>query len=100
MAKQKGREDPQPAIYLGRAVACYRHERGLKVKELAESSGVSASHLYSVESGGKYPSVRVVDLLAAALSVTSSELMARAERIAAEEKAGWPAGWAERTAGK
>ena len=69
------------AIYLGRAVACTRLERGMKRKDLAAAAGISYPFLAEVENGKKWPSFQTLDVLAAALRTTSLDLLARAKQI-------------------
>jgi transcriptional regulator with XRE-family HTH domain len=85
------------SVYFGRAVACTRIERGWTRYELVEKAGISYSYLHNIESGAESPSLKMATRLAAALGVTPSALIARGDRIEAEEKAGWPSGWPART---
>ena len=68
-------------VYLGRAVACTRLERGWKVKEMVRRVGMSMPYLYEIENGVKTPSNEMLDKIAQALGVTTSALLARAEEI-------------------
>ena len=71
------------AEYFGRALASARAERGFKRMQLKELSGLSYPYISEIENGGKYPSQRAIQALAAALDMTPSELLARAEEIEA-----------------
>lgn len=76
------------AEYFGRALAAARSERGLKRMQLKEQSGLSYPYISEIENGGKYPSQRAIQSLADALDMTPSELLARAEQLAAVELSG------------
>lgn len=69
------------AVYLGRAIACTRLERGMKRKDLAAATGISYPFLAEVENGKKWPSFQSLDKIAAALRTTNVDLLARAMRI-------------------
>lgn len=69
------------AVYLGRAVACTRLERGMKRKDLAAATGISYPFLAEIENGHKWPSFEKLDVIAAALRTTSLDLLARAKQI-------------------
>jgi transcriptional regulator with XRE-family HTH domain len=69
------------AVYLGRAVACTRLERGMKRKDLVKAAGISYPFLAEIENGKKSPSLATLDSVAAALRTTSLDLPARAKQI-------------------
>jgi transcriptional regulator with XRE-family HTH domain len=71
------------AVYLGRAIACTRMEHGMKRKDLVKSteSGISYPFLAEIENGKKWPSFRVLDVLAEALGCSSLYLLTRAKQI-------------------
>ncbi|ORV54691.1 hypothetical protein AWC02_00035 [Mycolicibacter engbaekii] len=69
------------AEYFGRALAAARAEKGLKRMQLKDLSGLSYPYISEIENGGKYPSQRAIQSLAAALEISPSELIARAEQI-------------------
>jgi transcriptional regulator with XRE-family HTH domain len=71
------------AVYLGRAIACTRMEHGMKRKDLvvATGSGISYPFLAEIENGKKWPSFRVLDVLAEALGCSSLYLLGRAKQI-------------------
>ena len=71
------------AVYLGRAIAAMRHERGMKRRELAVASGVSYPYLSELENGSKGGSVATIVSLATGLRVAPSAILMRAEIIAA-----------------
>ena len=56
-----------------------RGERGLTVAHLAESSGVSRAMISRIERGDAQPTAALLGRLSAALGMTLSELVARAE---------------------
>lgn len=69
---------------LGRAIASLRVERGMGRKHLVAAAGISYPYLAEIEKGFKLPSHIMLEKLASALNVSPSDLMARAERIAAD----------------
>ncbi len=69
------------AVYLGRAIACTRLERGMKRKDLAAATGISYPFLAEVENGKKWPSFQSLDTIAAALRTTNVDLLTRAKWI-------------------
>src|SRR4051812_33033345 len=64
---------------LAAAVKAARSERHLSTAELAEASGVSRAMIGKVERGDAQPTAALLARLAAALGLTLSELIARAE---------------------
>jgi len=69
------------AVYLGRAIACARIERGMKRKDLVAAAGVSYPFLAEIENGQKVPSAVKLFAICTALGVRSSEILAHAEQI-------------------
>lgn len=69
------------AVYFGRAVHVARAERGLSRYDLRDLSGVSYPYIAEIEKGTKLPSMRIVDSLASALRMPSSDLLASAESL-------------------
>lgn len=69
------------AVYLGRAIACTRLERGMKRKDLAAATGISYPFLAEIENGKKWPSFQSLDVIAAALRTTNLDLLTRAKWI-------------------
>lgn len=67
---------------LGRAIASRRGEIGLKRNDLRDRSGLSYPYIAELETGRKRPSQAALDALARALELSTSELLARAERLA------------------
>ncbi|HXF73413.1 MAG TPA: helix-turn-helix transcriptional regulator [Actinomycetota bacterium] len=64
---------------LGRAVQVARTELGMTRKELAQRAGLSYAHVADIETGRGLPSMTAVNLIAQALGMSLSELLARAE---------------------
>lgn len=64
---------------IGRALQVLRAELGLSRKQLATRAGLSYSYLSEIEGGKKEPSSKTMFVLADALGVSPSELMAAAE---------------------
>ena len=65
-------------IYRGVCVKIYiekiRHEKNMSVAELSRSSGVARSHIHSIESGEKCPTLPVLCKISKALDVHAAEL--------------------------
>lgn len=59
-----------------------RKDRGLSQRELARRTGMHRTYLRDLERGIRNPSLSIVYLLATALEVRISDLMARAELYA------------------
>lgn len=68
-------------VYLGRALACTRIERGWKRQHLVEMVGMSYPYLSEIENGHKTPGSAMLARLADALGTTTAVLLARAEQI-------------------
>ena len=66
---------------LGKAVQAIRTERGISQVQLAADTGFMQSWISQVERGRRNPSWNNVARLAAGLSVSISELAARAESM-------------------
>src|SRR3954447_14798215 len=64
---------------LASSVQAARAARGLSVGELAERSGVSRAMIGKIERGEAQPTAALLGRLSAALGMTLSELIARAE---------------------
>ena len=78
-ARRRTPYDPERAQRVGRAIQVLRTELGLSRAELAERAGVSYSYLSEIETGKKEVSSRTLYVLADALGVPTSTLMATAE---------------------
>lgn len=61
---------------LARNLRHFRHERGLSQEELAEEAGIHRTYVSDVERGARNPTIMVVEKLANALNVSSSDLLA------------------------
>jgi transcriptional regulator with XRE-family HTH domain len=55
---------------LGAELRQAREKRGLSVRELARAAGLSAEAVSAIERGQRYPSLRTLECLAAALQIT------------------------------
>jgi transcriptional regulator with XRE-family HTH domain len=72
---------PQPlTIRFGEAVKSARTERGLSQEELGRRSGLHRAHVGEIERGEISPTLDSVQVIAAALGVTPSKLIADAEQ--------------------
>jgi transcriptional regulator with XRE-family HTH domain len=80
---------PAFQLALGEAVKARRGELGLTQEALANDSGLHQRWISNVENGKRNPSYASLRRLAAGLSLSTSELIARAEQL---EAAGAPAG--------
>lgn len=63
---------------LGRIIKQHRLISGLTLRELADSSGVSSSHIGRIERGERFPSAHVLRRIARHLGFDESELFALA----------------------
>ena len=75
--------DDDMAAALGRAIASRRSELGLKRNDLRDRSGLSYPYIAELENGTKRASSKALAAIAAALELSVSELLARAESISA-----------------
>jgi len=75
-----GSDDPGYYEALGRAIRVLRTERGLARKELAEAAGLSYPYLSEIETGRKRPSSKALFVIAEALGVRPSEVLALGDR--------------------
>ena len=62
------------ATALGRRIRKLRQTRGWSQERLAEHAGLDRSYIAGIEVGARNPSLKALEKLAAALSVTISEL--------------------------
>lgn len=60
---------------IGKILKQKRKDLSLTMREVAEKSGVSASHLSRIEQGDRFPSASVLRRLAAPLDYVETELM-------------------------
>src|SRR5262249_12933880 len=60
---------------VGTTIRRARHDRRLKLKELAERSALSVVYLGEIERGKKYPSARVLEELARALGMDTAKFL-------------------------
>ena len=70
---------------LGAAVRRQRERLGLTLAELAAASGVSVSHLGRVENAQRYPSPKVLRLVAKPLNLDEKELFSLAGYLPGEQ---------------
>jgi transcriptional regulator with XRE-family HTH domain len=78
MGKRRSRPDVRERF--GFAVKARREELGRTQEELAELAGIHRTYLSDVERGSRNVSLVNIERLAAALSLSMSELFALAER--------------------
>lgn len=69
---------------LGQAIRELRAKRKLSQQQLADAAGIHFTYLSGLERGKRNPSIEVIEQLAEQLGVSSSTLLRRAERFAAE----------------
>jgi transcriptional regulator with XRE-family HTH domain len=72
---------PAFQIALGEAVAARREELGLTQEQIYLHTGIQQRYFSNVETGKRNPSYGSLRRLAAALDLSASELLARAEQI-------------------
>ena len=75
---------PAFQIALGEAVAARREELGLTQEQIYLHTGIQQRYFSNVETGKRNPSYSSLRRLAAALDLSASELLARAEKIEGE----------------
>ncbi len=75
-----GSDDPRYYEALGRAIRVLRTERGLERKDLAGAAGLSYPYLSEIETGRKRPSSKALFVIAEALGVRPSEVLALGDR--------------------
>jgi transcriptional regulator with XRE-family HTH domain len=68
-------------VAFGRVVRELREERGLSQEELGNRTGLHRNHVGQVERGELAPTLKSVEILADALGLQPSELIARSERL-------------------
>ena len=69
------------ASTLGQALKRYRGFAGRSQGDIAEEVGRSATYISMLETGRRWPSMRMLDRLARASGATPSEVLALAERL-------------------
>jgi transcriptional regulator with XRE-family HTH domain len=60
---------------LGKNVERYRKQKGLTTVELAAISGVKPQFISQIENGKRFPSLKILQNIASALDITTSELL-------------------------
>jgi DNA-binding XRE family transcriptional regulator len=88
---KRGSDDPGYYEALGRAIRVLRTERGLERKDLAEAAGLSYPYLSEIETGRKRASSKALFVIAEALGVRPSELLALGDRYGGRTSAAPPA---------
>ena len=78
MTSHRPQSDPAFLAAYGSAIVEIRDQRGMDRRELAEAAGLSYSYLSAIESGSKMPSPQLEAAIAAALGVSPTELLAKA----------------------
>ena len=64
---------------IGRAIYGVRKEKGLKLEAVAIDAGTDAGYLSRIETGGRNPSLVMLEKIAAAMDVPVSQIVAMAE---------------------
>jgi transcriptional regulator with XRE-family HTH domain len=78
---------PNPLLVgLGEAIRARRDELGISQERLSLDSGVHRNYIGGIERAERRPTVATIAVLAAALSVRPSELLAKAEERAEQAK--------------
>jgi transcriptional regulator with XRE-family HTH domain len=68
-------DEPEFKGSLGLNVKLYRTQRNLPQKDLAEQLGVSVNYVSLIESGKRYPSLKVIFKIAEILNVSPGDLL-------------------------
>lgn len=71
--------ESEPALAFGKAVRVFRVEQGIAQEELAGLAGIARSHLGKLERGEHMPTLALILKIAAALRISSAELMTATE---------------------
>ncbi len=72
--------EAEPALAFGKAVRAARAEQGIAQEELAALAGIERSHMGKIERGEHMPTLALILKIAAALRISSAELMVATER--------------------
>ena len=72
--------EAEPALAFGKAVRAARVEQGVAQEELASLAGIERSHMGKIERGEHMPTLALILKIAAALRISSAELMVATER--------------------
>lgn len=72
--------EAEPALAFGKAVRAARVEQGIAQEELAALAGIERSHMGKIERGEHMPTLALILKIAAALRISSAELMVATER--------------------
>lgn len=73
------RYEAEPALAFGKAVRAFRMNQSVAQEELAALAGIERSHMGKIERGEHLPSLALILKIAAALKISSTELMAATE---------------------
>ncbi len=80
MRRVSGENDPDGLLRrLGAAIKCARKEREISQEALADAAQVDRSHMGRIERGERNVTILNFSKVAAALDLSMSELLARAE---------------------
>jgi transcriptional regulator with XRE-family HTH domain len=69
------------SIAFGLSVRRLREEHHLSQEELAHRTGLHRNHVGEIERGEANPTLKTVDVIARALDLSASELIARSEAL-------------------
>lgn len=72
--------ETEPAQAFGQAVRAARMDQGIAQEELASLAGIERSHMGKIERGEHMPTLALILKVAAALRISSAELMIVTER--------------------
>lgn len=70
----------------GLAVRALREERGVSQEELGHLTGLHRNHVGQIERAELNPTLKSAEVIAEALGVKASDLVAMAERLSAESR--------------
>jgi transcriptional regulator with XRE-family HTH domain len=73
---------------IGRAILEIRKEKGLKQEAVALDAGTDSGHLSRIETGGRKPSLPMLEKIAAAMGVRVTQIVATAEGKSVLDTAG------------
>lgn len=81
MSRMRRMSKPTNTQRFAQALRELREQQGLSQEELADRAGLHRTYISQVERGLKSPSLRTLERIAAALNMSASSLIHRAENL-------------------
>ena len=92
MAMKGDKDNGDDSVSVGGDIRKWRKSRGLLQKQLAASAGMEVAQLWAIESNRNSPSLRTLSRIAAALGISTAELLAPPPQDGVASPAGLPPG--------